>query len=71
MKTTKEDILLTSLHLFAESGFDAVSTGMIAEQLGITKGALYRHYKNKQEIPGLFCPIKTFCLTVLRVHANL
>ena len=50
MKTTKEDILLTSLHLFAESGFDAVSTGMIAEQLGITKGALYRHYKNKQEI---------------------
>ncbi len=50
MKTTKEDILLTSLKLFAESGFDAVSTGMIAEKLGITKGALYRHYKNKQEI---------------------
>ena len=50
MKTTKEDILLTSLKLFAESGFDAVSTGMIAEKLDITKGALYRHYKNKQEI---------------------
>ncbi len=50
MKTTKEDILLTSLKLFAESGFDAVSTVMIAERLGITKGALYRHYKNKQEI---------------------
>ena len=41
MKTTKEDILLTSLKLFAESGFDAVSTGMIAEKLDITKGALY------------------------------
>lgn len=50
MKTTKEEILLTSLKLFAESGFDAVSTGMIAGKLGITKGALYRHYKNKQEI---------------------
>lgn len=50
MKTTKENILLTSLKLFAESGFDAVSTGMIAEKLGITKGALYRHFKNKQEI---------------------
>ncbi len=50
MKTTKEEILLTSLKLFAEGGFDAVSTGMIAEKIGITKGALYRHYKNKQEI---------------------
>lgn len=50
MRTTKEDILLASLELFAESGFDAVSTGMIAEKVGITKGALYRHYKNKQEI---------------------
>lgn len=50
MKTTKEEILLTSLKLFAEGGFDGVSTGMIAEKIGITKGALYRHYKNKQEI---------------------
>lgn len=50
MKTTKEDILRTSLRLFAERGFDAVSTSMIAEQLGITKGALYRHFNSKQGI---------------------
>ena len=50
MKTTKEAILLTSLNLFAESGFDAVSTSMIAERIGITKGALYRHFRSKQEI---------------------
>ncbi len=50
MKTSKEDILLASLKLFAERGFEAVSTGMIAEQLGITKGALYRHFENKQAI---------------------
>jgi len=50
MKTTKEEILLTSLRLFAERGFDAVSTRMIAEELGITKGALYRHYEDKQAI---------------------
>ena len=40
MKTTKETIIKVSLQLFAERGFDAVSTSMIANQLGITKGAL-------------------------------
>lgn len=50
MKTSKEDILLTSLRLFAERGFEAVSTSMIAAELGITKGALYRHYESKQAI---------------------
>lgn len=50
MKTTKADILLTSLRLFAERGFDAVSTSMIASEIGITKGALYRHFDSKQAI---------------------
>lgn len=50
MKTTREEIVSVSLKLFAERGFDAVSTSMIAEQLGITKGALYRHFENKQGI---------------------
>ena len=46
LKTTKEEILRVSVRLFAERGFDAVSTSMIAGELGITKGALYRHFKN-------------------------
>lgn len=50
MKTTKEAIVQASLKLFAERGFDAVSTSMIASQLGITKGALYRHFESKQAI---------------------
>lgn len=50
MKTTKEEIIQVSLKLFAERGFDAVSTSMIANRLGITKGALYRHFENKQAI---------------------
>ncbi|MDO4556585.1 MAG: TetR/AcrR family transcriptional regulator [Lachnospiraceae bacterium] len=47
---TKEKILMTALHLFARHGYEAVSVSMIAEELGITKGALYRHYKNKRDI---------------------
>ena len=50
MSDTKEKILLTALHLFARDGYEAVSVRPIAEELGMTKGALYRHYKNKRDI---------------------
>lgn len=50
MKTTREEIIRVSVKLFAERGFDAVSTSMIASQLDITKGALYRHFESKQAI---------------------
>lgn len=50
MGDTKEKILLTALQLFARDGYEAVSVRNIAEELGITKGALYRHYKNKRNI---------------------
>lgn len=45
--TTKEDILIVALHLFARDGYEAVSVSQIAGELGMTKGALYRHYKSK------------------------
>ena len=50
MSGTKEKILLFSLRLFAEKGYEAVSVSDIAEKLGVTKGALYKHYKNKRDI---------------------
>lgn len=48
--TTKERILVESLYLFATDGYEAVSVQNIADRIGITKGALYRHYKNKRDI---------------------
>lgn len=50
MKDTKEKILDIALKLFASQGYEAVSVSMIAGELGITKGALYRHYENKRDI---------------------
>lgn len=50
MGSTKEDILRVSLHLFAKDGYEAVSVSQIAGALGMTKGALYRHYQNKRDI---------------------
>ena len=47
---TKERILETALELFAYSGYLGTSMSDIANRLGITKGALYKHYTSKQEI---------------------
>ncbi len=50
MQDTKEKILLAALRLFAQDGYKAVSVSQIAGALGMTKGALYKHYKNKRDI---------------------
>lgn len=50
MADTKEAILTAALTLFAANGYEAVSVSQIAGRLGITKGALYRHYQNKRDI---------------------
>lgn len=50
MRDTKEEILMAALHLFAQDGYEAVSVSTIAGALGMTKGALYKHYKNKRDI---------------------
>ncbi|MFR5796203.1 MAG: helix-turn-helix domain-containing protein [Christensenellales bacterium] len=42
------------LRLFAQEGYEAVSVSQIAGELGLTKGALYRHYANKQAILKVF-----------------
>ena len=50
MGDTKEAILTTALQLFAGNGYEAVSVSEIGGALGMTKGALYKHYKNKRDI---------------------
>ncbi|HPD89082.1 MAG TPA: helix-turn-helix domain-containing protein [Oscillospiraceae bacterium] len=50
MADTKERILLAALRLFARDGYEAVSVSAIAGELGMTKSAVYKHYKNKRDI---------------------
>ena len=50
MSNRKEEILIVALHLFARDGYEAVSVSLIAGELDMTKGALYRHYKSKRDI---------------------
>lgn len=49
-KNTKERILEEALKLFSQSGYKGTSMNDIAARLGVTKAALYKHYKSKQEI---------------------
>jgi AcrR family transcriptional regulator len=47
---TRAQIREVALELFAEQGYDKTSLREIAERLGITKAAVYYHFKTKEEI---------------------
>jgi AcrR family transcriptional regulator len=47
---TRQQILETAQRLFAEQGYDATSLQMIADEMGLTKAAVYYHFPAKVEI---------------------
>jgi AcrR family transcriptional regulator len=48
--STRERIQHVALDLFTEQGYEATSLREIAERLGVTKAALYYHFRTKDEI---------------------
>jgi AcrR family transcriptional regulator len=51
---TRARIQQVALELFAEQGYEATSLREIAERLGVTKAALYYHFKSKEDIVRSF-----------------
>ena len=51
---TRARIQQIALELFSEQGYDATSLREIAERLGVTKAALYYHFKSKEDIVASF-----------------
>jgi AcrR family transcriptional regulator len=46
----REQILSTAKHLFIQHGYHGLSMREIAEAVGVTKAALYYHFKDKEEL---------------------
>jgi len=69
LKDKKQKILESALKLFANEGFNAVSTSKIAKEAEVSEGLIFRHYKSKkglldavlamgvEKIQGYFEPI--------------
>jgi len=47
---TRRQILETAKRLFNELGYDATSLQMIADEMGLTKAAVYYHFRAKTDI---------------------
>jgi AcrR family transcriptional regulator len=49
-RSTRDRILDVALDLFIEKGYDGTSLREVAEQIGLTKAALYYHFASKDDI---------------------
>ncbi|MEE3465029.1 MAG: helix-turn-helix domain-containing protein, partial [Candidatus Enteromonas sp.] len=49
-QSTKSKILLTALRMFALYGYEGTNLRDLASELGLSKSALYKHYKSKEDI---------------------
>ena len=50
MDNTKDFIIEEAFKLFLDHSYEAVSISDISKAIGFTKGALYHHFKNKEEL---------------------
>ena len=49
-RNRKAEMLQAALDLAFEAGPERLTTGMIADRLGLTQPAIYKHFRNKEDI---------------------
>jgi len=50
MKYSREYILRRAFDVFMVKGYDSASISVLQDQLGMSRGAMYRYFKNKEEL---------------------
>lgn len=71
-KSTKDKIFDVAIDLFADKGFKGTSVREIANALGLTEGAVYRHFSSKDEIlESIFAYAKEQIYTPLPIEQTL
>lgn len=64
---TRGALLKAGRELFADKGFSATSAEEIVRRAGVTRGALYHHFKDKKD---LFCCVLDEVASELTAHIN-
>jgi len=64
---TREYIIDKAIPLFFTNSYEAVSISDISNAIGFTKGALYHHFKNKEE---LFIAVVDKCFVITEIEFN-
>ena len=49
-QATRQHIIATATQLFTEAGYEAVSIEVVLSACGISRGALYHHFKGKEAV---------------------
>ena len=58
-RRTREQILEVAIRLFADRGFDGTSLQLIADELSVTKAAVYYHFRAKLDLlRALLAPVQ-------------
>jgi TetR/AcrR family transcriptional repressor of mexJK operon len=52
MQNRRQQIIENASHLFAEKGYEGTTMRVIATACGITEAAIYRHFRNKEDLYG-------------------
>jgi AcrR family transcriptional regulator len=68
MERTRRALIESARHVFATRGFEGASLDEIAEEAGYTRGAIYKHFANKEDL--FFAVVDAFNMDVLDTFAE-
>ncbi len=69
-ESLKDRIVQAASHLFSTEGYDALSMRRVAQEVGCSQMAMYRHFANKEALVQYICA-DLYVQFVRRIHAEI